>query len=132
MCKAANEAGVINMVAFNYRRTPAVALAKEFIDEGRIGDVVNFRGTYLQDWSADPDGPYPGVSKNQSLDPAQLATLEPMSLTAHYLVGPITEVSSIMKTYVQSRPIQDSGVDKLGASDKTATPHEATLMSMTK
>ena len=81
MCKAANEAGVINMVAFNYRRTPAVALAKKFIDEGRIGDFVIFSGTYLLDWSADPDGPYPGVSKNQSLDPAQLATLEPMSLT---------------------------------------------------
>ena len=57
MCKAANEAGVINMVAFNYRRTPTVALAKKFIDEGRIGDVVNFRGTYLQG-GADPDGPY--------------------------------------------------------------------------
>ena len=57
MTKAVKEAGVTNMVAFNYRRTPAVALAKRFIDEGRIGKSLNCRGTYRQDWSADPNGP---------------------------------------------------------------------------
>ncbi|MYI69720.1 MAG: Gfo/Idh/MocA family oxidoreductase, partial [Boseongicola sp. SB0673_bin_14] len=57
MAEAVKSSGVVNMVAFNYRRTPAVALAKKFIDEGRIGQILNFRGTYLQDWSADPDGP---------------------------------------------------------------------------
>jgi predicted dehydrogenase len=57
MAEAARASNGTTMVAFNYRRTPAVALAKKFIDEGKIGDVINFRGTYLQDWSADPDGP---------------------------------------------------------------------------
>ncbi|MEL0091054.1 MAG: Gfo/Idh/MocA family oxidoreductase, partial [Rhodospirillales bacterium] len=52
MAEAAEASGTTTMVAFNYRRTPAVALAKKFIEEGKIGDVINFRGTYLQDWSA--------------------------------------------------------------------------------
>ena len=50
MYEAARASGVIHMVAFNYRRTPAVALAKKFIEDGRIGRILNFRGTYLQDW----------------------------------------------------------------------------------
>lgn len=121
MAKAANEAGIINMVAFNYRRTPAVALAKKFIDEGRIGDVVNFRGTYLQDWSADPDGPLSWRFQKSIAGSGAIGDIGTHVVDmAHYLVGPITEVSSIMKTYVQSRPIQDSGVDKLGASDKNS------------
>jgi len=49
MVEAARASNCTTMVAFNYRRTPAVALAKKFIDEGKIGDVINFRGTYLQD-----------------------------------------------------------------------------------
>jgi predicted dehydrogenase len=57
MYEAVTEAGVVHMVAFNYRRTPAVSLAKKLIDEGSIGRVLNFRGTYLQDWSADPNSP---------------------------------------------------------------------------
>ena len=57
MTEAAKAAGIIHMVAFNYRRTPAVALAKKYIEEGRIGRILNFRGTYLQDWSADENGP---------------------------------------------------------------------------
>lgn len=54
---AVEKANVKNLVAFNYRKTPAVALAKKFIDEGSIGKILNFRGTYLQDWSADPESP---------------------------------------------------------------------------
>src|SRR5581483_75595 len=47
MLEAVQRAGVVHMVAFNYRRTPA----------GALGRVLTFRGTYLQDWSADPDSP---------------------------------------------------------------------------
>ena len=57
MLDAVEAAGVIHLVAFNYRRTPAVALARKYIEEGRVGKLLSFRGTYLQDWSADPNGP---------------------------------------------------------------------------
>ena len=57
MYLAAEKNHVKTMVAFNYRKTPAIQLAKKYIDEGAIGDILDFRGTYLQDWSADPDSP---------------------------------------------------------------------------
>lgn len=57
MYLAAKENKITTMVAFNYRRTPAVQLAKKYIEEGALGRLLDFRGTYLQDWSADPDSP---------------------------------------------------------------------------
>ena len=54
MYLAAKANNIVTMVAFNYRRTPAVQLAKKYIDEGAIGKILDFRGTYMQEWSADP------------------------------------------------------------------------------
>ena len=114
--------GVINMVAFNYRRTPAVALAKKFIDEGRIGRIVNFRGTYLQDWSADEDGPLSWRFQKKIAGSGAIGDIGTHVVDlAHYLVGPIAEVTALTATYVKTRPLQQGGVDKLGASEKSAT-----------
>ena len=119
MTKAVKEAGVTNMVAFNYRRTPAVALAKRFIDEGRIGKILNFRGTYLQDWSADPNGPLSWRFQKNIAGSGAIGDIGTHVVDmAHYLVGNITEVNAITKTYIKERPIQAGGVDMLGASDK--------------
>ena len=119
MTKAVKEAGVTNMVAFNYRRTTAVALAKRFIDEGRIGKILNFRGTYLQDWSADPNGPLSWRFQKNIAGSGAIGDIGTHVVDmAHYLVGNITEVNAITKTYIKERPIQAGGVDKLGASDK--------------
>ena len=60
MAEAAAEAakkGIISMNAYQYRRVPAIDLAKKLIDEGSIGDILNIRCTYLQSWSADPSSP---------------------------------------------------------------------------
>ena len=57
MWNAATKAGVIHMVCHNYRRCPAVALAKQLIDAGAIGKIYHYRGTYLQDWIVDPAFP---------------------------------------------------------------------------
>ncbi|WP_373356796.1 Gfo/Idh/MocA family protein [Pseudoroseicyclus sp. CXY001] len=121
MAKAVAEAGVTNMVAYNYRRTPAVALAKKFIDEGRIGKILNFRGTYLQDWSADPDGPLSWRFQKKIAGSGAIGDIGTHVVDmAHYLVGPVAEVNAITRTYVPTRPVQSGGVDKLGASDKSA------------
>ena len=121
MAEAVKSSGVVNMVAFNYRRTPAVALAKKFIDEGRIGQILNFRGTYLQDWSADPDGPLSWRFQKNIAGSGAVGDIGTHVVDlAHHLVGPIAEVNAITKTYVPTRPIQSGGVDKLGASDKNA------------
>ena len=58
MLDAAKKAGVRHMVAFNYRRVPAIALARGMIDEGKIGKVFHFNAVYYQDWLVDPEFPY--------------------------------------------------------------------------
>ncbi len=122
MYDAAKKSGVINMVAFNYRRTPAVALAKKYIDEGRIGKILNFRGTYLQDWSADPNGP---LSWRFQKDVAGSGTVGDIGTHvvdfARYLVGEISAVQAMVHTYVKERPLQQGNLDKLGASDKSGS-----------
>ena len=119
MLDAVQSAGVIHMVAFNYRRTPAVALARKYIDEGRIGKILNFRGTYLQDWSADPDSP---LSWRFSKKIAGSGTVGDIGThvvdMARYLVGDIAAVSAMTRTYNKTRPLQAGGVDKLGAAEK--------------
>ena len=121
MADAVKKAGVINMVAFNYRRTPAVALAKKYIDEGRIGRILNFRGTYLQDWSADPDSPLSWRFQKKVAGSGTVGDIGTHVVDlAHYLVGPIAEVIALTTTYNKTRPLQQGGVDKLGAAEKAA------------
>lgn len=120
MLDAVQAAKVIHMVAFNYRRTPAVALARKYIAEGRIGKILNFRGTYLQDWSADPNSP---LSWRFSKKIAGSGTLGDIGThvvdMARYLVGEIQAVNAMTKTYIPTRRLQAGGVDKLGAAEKS-------------
>ncbi|MGZ2385428.1 levoglucosan dehydrogenase [Rhizobium leguminosarum] len=121
MAAAVKKAGVIHMVAFNYRRTPAVALAKKYIEEGRIGRILNFRGTYLQDWSADPDGPLSWRFQKKIAGSGTVGDIATHVVDlAHYLVGPIETVNAITTTYNKTRPLQQGGMDKLGASEKAS------------
>jgi predicted dehydrogenase len=115
MLDAVNASGSIHMVAFNYRRTPAVALAKKLIEEGRIGDILNFRGTYLQDWSADPDSPLSWRFQKSVAGSGTVGDIGTHVVDfARYLVGEIASVNAITKTYIPTRPKQSGGVDKLG------------------
>lgn len=119
MLDAVRKAGVIHMVAFNYRRTPAVALAKKYVEEGRIGEIRNFRGTYLQDWSADPDGPLSWRFQKKIAGSGAIGDIGTHVVDlAHYLVGQVAEVNAMTPTYVKTRPVQSGGLDKLGASEK--------------
>ncbi len=120
MLDAVEMAGVTHMVAFNYRRTPAVALARKYIDEGRIGTILSFRGTYLQDWSADPNGPLSWRFQKKIAGSGAVGDIGTHVIDlARYLVGDITAVNSIVKTYIASRPLQSGGFDQLAASDKS-------------
>jgi predicted dehydrogenase len=119
MLEAVEAAGVTHMVAFNYRHTPAVALARKIIEEGRIGTIRNFRGTYLQDWSADPDGPLSWRFQKKIAGSGALGDIATHVIDmARYLVGEIAAVSAVARTYITERPVQNSGVDKLGAGPK--------------
>lgn len=123
MLDAVERAGVVSAVAFNYRRTPAVALAKKYIDEGAIGTILNFRGTYLQDWSADPDSPLSWRFQKKIAGSGAVGDIGSHVVDlARYLVGEISEVSSIVSTFIKDRPLQSSGFDALGGSVKSDGP----------
>ena len=119
MYEAARKAGVVHMVAFNYRRTPAVALARKFIDEGAIGDILNFRGTYLQDWSADPNSPLSWRFQKDVAGSGALGDIGSHVLDlARYLVGEVVAVNAMLSTYIPYRPIQSGTADQLAAAEK--------------
>ncbi|MCC6392150.1 MAG: Gfo/Idh/MocA family oxidoreductase [Bryobacterales bacterium] len=108
MVKAVEAAGVPNMVWFNYRRVPAIALAKQVVDEGRIGRAFHYRATYLQDWTIAEDVPQggPGLWR---LDASVAGSGVTGDLLAHsidtamWLNGAITRVVAKTETFVQER-----------------------------
>jgi predicted dehydrogenase len=123
MVDAVEQAGVVHAVAFNYRRTPAVVLAKKYIDEGAIGEILNFRGTYLQDWSADPDSPLSWRFQKKIAGSGAIGDIGSHVVDlARYLVGEISQVSSLVSTFIEDRPLQTSGFDSLGGSKAADGP----------
>lgn len=107
MLAAARANGIIHMVCHNYRRVPAIALARELIDEGRIGQIHHYRGTYLQDWLVNPEFPRLWRLQKSKAGSGALGDLASHSIDlARYLVGEITEVSGLLKTFVAERPVE--------------------------
>ncbi len=119
MHAAVQRAGVINMVCHNYRRCPAVTLAKQIIDEGKIGDIHHYRGLYLQDWIVDPE--FPRVWRLEKARAGSGSLGDILSHTmdlSRYLVGEPVEVSGLLKTFVPERPLPDgSGRGKVDVDD---------------
>ncbi len=121
MVQAVKESGVPNAVCFNYRRVPAVALAKRMIAEGRLGKIYHFRGTYLQDWIVDPKMPLVWRLQGDIAGSGSHGDLNAHLIdTAHYLLGGITEVSGMLDTFIKQRPKLAASDDRLGgtASDE--------------
>lgn len=117
MYDAVTAAGVVNMVAFNYRRTPAIALAKKFIEEGAIGRILSFRGTYLQDWSANPDSPLSWRFQKSIAGSGALGDIATHVIDiARYLVGEFGSVNAMMKNWIPERPLHTGGADSLGTA----------------
>jgi predicted dehydrogenase len=108
MLDAVRRAGVVHMICHNYRRAPAVALAKRIVEEGRIGRLHHFRGTYLQDWIVDPAFPRVWRLEKSKAGSGALGDIGSHTIDlARYLVGEISEVSGLMHTFVAERPLPD-------------------------
>lgn len=115
MYEAARDNNVTTMVAFNYRRTPAVQLAKKYIDEGAIGKILDFRGTYLQDWSADPNSPLSWRFQKDICGSGALGDIGTHVVDMlRFLVGEFDSVNAHTATYISSRPVQSGLADNLG------------------
>ena len=116
MLEAVRKAGVKHMVAFNYRRVPAVVLAKRLIDEGKIGKVYHWRAVYLQDWIIDPDFPLVWRLQKDKAGSGPHGDLNAHIIDlARYLVGEITEVVGMCETFVKERPLVEEVEAGLGA-----------------
>ncbi|MBL8293332.1 MAG: Gfo/Idh/MocA family oxidoreductase, partial [Bryobacterales bacterium] len=123
MVKAVDEAGVPNMVWFNYRRVPAISLAKQLIDEGRLGRVFHLRSSFLQDWTISPDVPQGGAALWR-LDAQAAGSGVTGDLLAHnidtamWLNGAITRVTARTETFVKERKHQLTGkMEPVGIDD---------------
>ncbi|MCT2593501.1 Gfo/Idh/MocA family oxidoreductase [Streptomyces sp. N2-109] len=112
--RAARERGQLAMVGFNYRRTPALALARRMVAEGRLGTLRHVRVTYLQDWLVDPDFPLTWRLRKETAGSGALGDLgaHAVDLAQHLAGEPLAGVSAQSVTFVGERPLLDgqSGV----------------------
>ena len=115
MYEAVQENKVPNALCHNYRFAPAVQLAKQLIDEGRIGKIYHFRGTYLQDWIVDPNFPLVWRLQKEVAGSGAHGDLNAHLIDmARFLVGEIAEVSGMMETFIKQRPKLAASDDRLG------------------
>ncbi len=123
MVDAVEEAGVKNTVWYNYRRIPAVTLAKQIIDSGKLGRVFHYRANFLQDWTINPALPQGGEALWR-LDADAAGSGVTGDLLAHcidtamWLNGAIVDVSAVTETFIKERMHQASGkMQKVGIDD---------------
>ncbi|MCS7167777.1 MAG: Gfo/Idh/MocA family oxidoreductase [Gemmatales bacterium] len=126
MVEAVEKAGVANMVWYNYRRVPAVSLAKRLIDEGRLGRIFHYRAQFLQDWTINPEVPQGGTALWR-LDVHAAGSGVTGDLLAHcidtamWLNGPITQVCAMTETFVKQRQHALTGkIEPVGIDDACA------------
>ena len=108
MYDAVQKAGVKAYLNHNYRRCPAVRLAKRLIDEGKIGTIYHWRGAYLQDWIADPNFPLTWHLQKDKAGSGPHGDLNSHSVDlARYLVGDIKNVMCMTSNFITERPLPD-------------------------
>ena len=108
---AARSRGVRSMVAFNYRRIPAVALARKLVVDGRIGTVRHVRAQYLQDWIVDPEFPLVWRLQKDRAGSGALGDIgaHVIDLAQHVTGSAITSVTGLTPTFVTERPLPAAG-----------------------
>lgn len=123
MVEAVAKAGTKNTVWYNYRRIPAVTLAKQLIDSGKLGRIFHYRANFLQDWTISPELPQGGEGLWR-LDADAAGSGVTGDLLAHcidtaiWLNGTIKDVSAMTETFIKERVHQTTGkVQKVDIDD---------------
>ncbi|MCA9134225.1 MAG: Gfo/Idh/MocA family oxidoreductase [Planctomycetales bacterium] len=126
MCAAVEAAGVPNMVWYNYRRVPAVTLAKQILDSGKLGRIFHYRANFLQDWTINADVPQGGAA-TWRLDVEAAGSGVTGDLLAHcidtaiWLNGSIQDVTAMTETFVKERVHAETGKNQpVGIDDACA------------
>ncbi len=123
MVAAVEKAGVANMVSFNYRRVPAIALFKQVVDEGRVGRTFHYRAVYNQDYTIGANVPQGGMALWR-LDSRVAGSGVTGDLLAHsidlaeWINGPIQKVTAHSEIFVKERKHADTGkMEKVNIED---------------
>src|SRR6187549_423337 len=126
MARKIEKAGVPNTVWYNSRRVPAVTLAKQIIDSGKLGKIFHYRANFLQDWTISADLPQGGAGLWR-LDAAAAGSGVTGDLLAHcidtaiWLNGSIVDISAMTETFIKQRTHTLTGkVQKVGIDDACA------------
>lgn len=117
--RRARERGVRAMVAFNYRRVPALAHARNLVASGALGEIRHVRSVYLQDWLSDPEAPMTWRLRKESAGSGALGDLGAHIVdAAQFVTGDlITGVSALTNTFVKQRPSESGGTDEVTVDD---------------
>ena len=125
MAEAADRAaarGVRSMVGFTYRRVPAIALARQLAEQGRLGEIRHVRAQYLQDWIVDPDFPLVWRLQKERAGSGALGDIGAhiVDLTQYITGQQIRSVTAMLETFVTERPLplEASGLSASGAGEK--------------
>ncbi len=116
MLQAVERAGVKHMIMHNYRKIPAVVLAKKMMEDGSIGDVYHYHGAYLQDWIMSPEFPLVWRLEKKYAGSGALGDIGSHAIDlARYLNAEFTAVTAEMTTFIKERPRPGAGAGSWGA-----------------
>jgi predicted dehydrogenase len=120
MLEAVERAGVVHTIGFNYRKVPAIGLAKRLIEEGAIGRIHHFRGLYAQDWLVNPEFPLAWRLRRKDAGAGSSWDLGAHVVDlARYLIGEVDEVIGVQTTFVTERPVAvfEDGLTAVGGDE---------------
>ena len=122
MLDAVTEHSVKHMVAFNYRRVPAIALAKKMINDGRLGNIHHFNAVYYQDWLVDPEFPWVWRHDAELAGSGAHGDMNAHTIDlARFLVGEIVSVCGMEKVFIEKRKKAGTGeLERVSADDATS------------
>jgi predicted dehydrogenase len=114
--------GIQSMVGFNYRRAPALSLARDMVAEGRLGEIRHVRALYLQDWINDPDFPLVWRLRKEEAGSGALGDLGAhlIDLAVFLTSQRIHGLSALTRTFIEDRPLaaSSSGLAGVGAAER--------------
>ncbi|NDK30983.1 Gfo/Idh/MocA family protein [Nesterenkonia haasae] len=126
---AADAKGITSFCGFSYRRTPGLALARRFVEEGRLGEIRHVRAQYLQDWLSDANAPLTWRLDKDKAGSGSLGDIGAHSIDAAQWVSGqrIEGVSALLHTFVTSRPVAGVAEGLGGAGDATSEKGPVTV-----
>ncbi len=121
MAEVEKECGKVTYLNHNYRRVPAVMLAKKMIEEGKLGEIYHWKGTYLQEWIMDEEFPVTWHLQKEKAGGGPLFDLSSHAVDlARFLIGEPKSVMAMTKTFVKERPIPGENAATFSAGEQSS------------